>query len=311
MLKEKTIDVIVPCFNEEENLDIFFERMISTLKKINLKYRIIFVDDGSKDNTWEKIINLKKKNQNIHGIKLSKNFGHQSALKAGIDFADSDYVFSLDADLQDPPELLEEMLYKLKSEKLNVINAKRKKNNEKFFKKITSYIFYYILNKISKTKISQQVSDFRLIDRKVLNKLKNIDENDLFFRGLIPWLGFKSGEVFFNRQNRTKGETGWSINKMIDFGIAGIFNFSNLPMKISFILTFMMLVVFIFFTIYALTSYFSGNVVRGWTSLVLIISFFNTIMFFVLGLISEYVGRIYFEVKKRPNYIIDEKTSEL
>ena len=109
------------------------------------------------------------------------------------------------------------MLIKLKQENLNVVNAKRKQNNEKFFKKMTSYIFYYVLNKISKTEISQQVSDFRLIDKKVLNKLKNIDENDLFFRGLIPWLGFNSGEIFFERQNRSKGETGWSLNKMIDF----------------------------------------------------------------------------------------------
>ena len=308
MFNEKTIDVVIPCFNEEENIDNFYQRLVTTLNKIKINYRIIFVDDGSRDNTWEKILSLKKIDKNIFGIKLSRNFGHQSALKAGLDSADSDYIFSLDADLQDPPELLEEMLVKLKKENLNVVNAKRKKNNEKFFKKITSYIFYYILNKISKTKISQQVSDFRLIDKKVLEKLKNIDENDLFFRGLIPWLGFNTGEVFFDRQNRSKGETGWSINKMIDFAITGIFNFSNLPMKISFILTIMMSFVFIIFTVYALNSYFSGNVVRGWTSLVLIISFFNIIIFFVLGLISEYVGRIYFEVKKRPNYIIDEKT---
>ena len=308
MFEKDTLDVVVPCFNEEQNIDNFYERIASTLNKIKINYKIIFIDDGSRDKTWQKILLLKKKNENIIGIKLSRNFGHQSALKAGLDIAESDYVFSLDADLQDPPELLEEMLIKLKKENLNVVNAKRKKNNEKFFKKITSYIFYYVLNKISKTEISQQVSDFRLIDKKVLNKLKSIDENDLFFRGLIPWLGFNSGEIFFERQNRSKGETGWSLNKMIDFAITGIFNFSNLPMKISFILTILMSLVFLIFTGYALNSYFSGNVVRGWTSLVLIISFFNIIIFFVLGLISEYVGRIYFEVKKRPNYIIDEKT---
>jgi dolichol-phosphate mannosyltransferase len=308
MFENKTIDVVVPCFNEQDNINNFYDRLIKTLNKIKINYRIIFVDDGSKDKTWEKILLLKKTNEKIFGIKLSRNFGHQSALKAGIDFADSDYVFSLDADLQDPPELLEEMLLKLKNENLNVVNAKRKKNNERFFKRITSYSFYYILNKISKTTISQQVSDFRLIDNKVLTKLKDVDENDLFFRGLIPWLGFNSSEVFFERQNRSKGETGWSINKMIDFAITGIFNFSNLPMKISFILTILMSFVFLIFTGYALKSYFSGDVVRGWTSLVLIISFFNIIIFFVLGLISEYVGRIYFEVKKRPSYIIDEKT---
>ena len=310
MFEEKSIDIIVPCYNEENNLDNFYPRLKLTLDNLKINYRIIFIDDGSQDQTWKKILFLHEKDQKIIGIKLSRNFGHQSALKAGLDYADADYIFSLDADLQDPPELLKEMLFKMKTEKLNIVNAKRKKNNEKFFKKTTSYIFYYILNKISKTEISQQVSDFRLIDKKVLTKLKNIDENDLFYRGLIPWLGFKSGEVFFNRENRLEGETGWTINKMIDFAITGIFNFSNLPMKISFILTILMSFVFIFFTFYALISYFSGDAVRGWTSLVLIISFFNIIIFFVLGLISEYVGRIYFEVKKRPNYIIDEKTSK-
>ena len=309
MFESNDIDVVVPCFNEELNLETFYQRLKSVLNKIGINHRIIFIDDGSEDQTWNKINELNNKDSNVVGIRLSRNFGHQAALKAGIDNAEADYVFSLDADLQDPPELLEEMLTKLKSENLNIVNAKRKKNKEKFFKKFTSYIFYYIINKISKTKISQQVSDFRLIDKKVVNKLKNIHEYDLFFRGLIPWVGFKSGEILFERENRSKGKSGWTLLKMIDFALAGVFNFSNLPMRVSFILTSLMMLIFFFFTIYALYSYVSGDVVKGWTSLVLIISFFNIIIFFVLGLISEYVGRIYFEVKKRPNYIIDEKIS--
>ena len=144
MFEKDTLDVVVPCFNEEQNIDSFYERIASTLNKIKINYKIIFIDDGSKDKTWQKILSLKKINENIIGIKLSRNFGHQSALKAGLDIAESDYVFSLDADLQDPPELLEEMLIKLKKENLNVVNAKKeKKNNENFLKK-SHRIFFTI-----------------------------------------------------------------------------------------------------------------------------------------------------------------------
>lgn len=307
MFENKKIDVLVPCFNEEENLEEFYSRLTKVLSEIKIKFNIIFIDDGSKDKTWEKIKSFSENNGLIKGIKLSKNFGHQFALKAGVDFANADYVLSLDADLQDPPELLKEMLNKIQSEKVNIIYARRNKNNENFIKKFTSYLFYGFLNKVSKTNIQQQVSDFRLIDKKVLLELKKIDEKDIFYRGLVPWMGFKSANVEFARQNRKRGKSGWSFSKMFNFAMAGIFNFSNYPMRLSFFMTLLMSLVFFSFSIYALYSYFIGNVVRGWTSLVLIITFFNIIIFFILGLISEYVGKIYLEIKKRPSYIIDEK----
>ena len=176
-----------------------------------------------------------------------------------------------------------------------------------YLKNIFLTFFIFFFNKICKINILPQVSDFRIFDNKVLTQLKKINENDLFFRGLIPWMGFKHGVVKFERPNRLYGKSGWSIAKMIDFGIIGIFNFSNFPMKLSFLLSLIMIITFIFFSCYAIYSYIVDDVVRGWTSLALIISFFNVIIFFILGLISEYVGRIYQEVKKRPNYIIDEK----
>jgi dolichol-phosphate mannosyltransferase len=305
---DKQLDIIVPCFNEEKNLDIFTQKLLETIKKINIKYKIIFVDDGSKDTTWNKISNLSKDNKNILGIKLSRNFGHQAALKAGIDFAQGDYVFSLDADLQDPPELLLSMINKMRNDNLNIVYAQRRKNNENFLKKIFSYLFYYFFNKICKINILNQVSDFRLIDKKVLTQLKLINENNLFYRGLIPWIGFNYGIILFERPTRLHGETGWSVSKMVDFALIGIFNFSTLPMKLSFFICLVMIFVFIIFFIYAFYSFLINDVVRGWTSLALIISFFNIMIFFILGLISEYVGRIYHEVKKRPNYIINETT---
>lgn len=304
---DKKISMIIPCFNEENNLDILLKKLNDTLNEVKLDYNIIFIDDGSSDNTWKKISSFAYDNSKITSIKLSRNFGQEYALKVGIDNANGDYIFTLDSDLQDPPELLKEMLFKMKNENLNIVYAQRTKNNENLFKRYSSYFFYIFFNKICKLKIPHQVSDFRLIDKKILNELKKIEENDIFLRGLIPWTGFKSGFVKFERQQRLHGTTGMTLASMIDHALRGIFNFSNLPMRVSFFISALMILIFIMMSCYALTSYYSGNVIKGWTSLLLVISFLSIAIFFILGLISEYVGRIYQEVKKRPKYIIDEK----
>ena len=306
MIKKK-ICIIVPCYNEEENLNLFFKKIQNVIKEINLDYNVIFIDDGSSDETWNIINKFSENDSNITSLKLSKNFGHQAALKAGFDYATGDFVLSLDADHQDPPELLVKMIEKMTNEKLNIVYAQREVNQEGFLKKFSSYLFYFIFNKICKINILQQVSDFRLIDSKVLVQLKNNNEHDLFYRGLIPWMGFKHGIVKFKRENRKHGKSGWSLMKMIDFGLTGIFNFSNLPMRISFIVTILMILLFLILSLYALLSYLSGSTIQGWTSIILVLSFLNIGIFFILGLISEYVGRIYYEIKKRPNYIVSDK----
>ena len=268
---------------------------------------MIFIDDGSSDQTWNIINKFSEKDSNITSLKLSKNFGHQAALKAGFDHAIGDFILSLDADHQDPPELLVKMIEKMTNEKLNIVYAQREVNQEGVFKKFSSYLFYFIFNKICKINILQQVSDFRLVDAKVLVQLKNNNEHDLFYRGFVPWMGFKHGVVKFKRENRKYGKSGWNVMKMIDFALTGIFNFSNLPMRISFIVTILMISLFLGLSLYALISHFNGNTIQGWTSLILVLSFLNIGVFFILGLISEYVGRIYNEVKKRPNYIVSDK----
>ena len=306
-MDKKKITIIVPCYNEEENLNSFFEKLKKVVVELNLNYNLIFIDDGSKDNTWNIIKEFSKKDPYTTSLKLSKNFGHQAALKAGFDYADGDYICTIDADHQDPPELLIEMIETMKKENSNIVYAQRKINKESFFKKVSSYIFYFLFNKVCKINILQQVSDFRLVDAKVLKQLKIINENDLFYRGLVPWMGFKYSIVKFNRENRKKGETGWTLVKMIDFALTGIFNFSNLPMRLSFLITLLMIIVFLTLSVYALTSYINGDVIKGWTSIIIVISFLNIGVFFILGLISEFVGRIYNEIKKRPIYIISEK----
>ncbi len=302
----KSITVIGPCYNEEQNIDEFISRITKVLEKIKLNYLILLVDDGSKDNTWQKILYYSKQNDKIKGIKLTRNFGQQNAAMAGINYCDSDYVLLSDVDLQDPPELLEEMYNKIIKNKLNVIYAKRLKSNESFFKKYSSIIFYKIYNLVSNTKIIEQASDFVLFNKKVLKQIKNIKEKDVFLRGLIPWLGFNSSYVEFERENRKRGLTGWSTFKMINYAVTAFLSYSSYPMRFSFILSFVCIVLFFILSIYAIYSYLISDIVKGWTSLFLIISFFNTIVFFILGVMGEYVGRIYLMNKNKPLFVIDE-----
>ena len=304
---KKSLGIIAPCYNEEKNIKEFYDRILNNISKLNIDYKFYFIDDGSLDLTWEEIKNLKSKDNNVSGIKFSRNFGHQSALFAGIQKAEEDYILILDVDLQDPPELLVEMYNKITSEKVNIIYAQRNKSNESNFKKFTSKLFYKTFNFLAEIKIPESTSDFRIFDKKVLYHLKKFKEQNPFYRGLIPWLGFKSDKVLFNRPNRSKGVTGWSIKKMINFALDGILSFSNYPMRLSFYLSIFMSIIFIFLSIYALVSYLLNNVVPGWTSIFLIVSFFNIIIFFLLGLVSEYVGRIHLEIKNRPSFIIDEE----
>lgn len=304
----KSITIIGPCYNEEDNLDEYIERITKILEKLNLEYKIILVDDGSKDKTWQKILENSKKNKKIYGIKFTKNFGHQSAIMAGINSADSDYVFFSDVDLQDPPELLEKMYYEILSKKINIVFGKRLNNNENFFKKYTSILFYKFFNLLSDTKIHEQTSDFLLMDKKVLKELKKVKEKDIFLRGLIPWFGFNSTYLEFQREKRNKGNSGWSFKKMIDFSLTAFLSFSNFPMRLSFYLSLISIIIFLSLSVFAIYSYLSTSVVRGWTSLFLVIAFFNTIIFLILGIMGEYIGRTYINSKEKPLYIIDQKS---
>ena len=303
------LSIIVPCLNEENNLIEFKSRIIKVINDLSITYKIYFIDDGSTDKSWEIIKNFSSNDKNILGLKLSKNFGHQNAISAGFQYANSDYVLIIDADLQDPPELLFDLYNKISKNNFNVVYAKRIKSNENFFKKFTSKIFYIIFNSLSNIKIPRDTSDFRIIDKKILNEIKKLSEKDIFYRGLIPWMGFKSDFVEFERKNRKHGQSGWTLAKMFNFAITALTSFSSIPIRLSFYLCFLMSIIFIFNSLYALYSYLQNDTVKGWTSIVLIISFFNIIVFFILGIISEYVGKIYTEIKNRPNFIIDEKTN--
>ena len=301
-----SISIIAPCYNEEFNIDEYLSRIIHTIKKINIDYKIILIDDGSEDKTWDKIVYNCKNNKKIYGIKFSRNFGHQAAIMAGLKLSNSKYTFVSDVDLQDPPELLEKMYEKILSKKCNVIFAKRIENNEKFFKKYSSFLFYKFFNLIADIKINEQTSDFILIDTIVLNELKKIKDKDIFLRGIIPWYGFSVDNIEFKREKRKKGNSGWHFGKMIHFSLTALLSFSNFPIRISFFLSLISIVAFLFLTLFAIYSYFSNNYIKGWTSIFLTISFFNTIIFFLLGIMAEYVGRIYVNNKGRPLYFVEK-----
>ena len=302
------ISVVLPCFNEQDNITELYKRLINTFNKNKLDLdKIILIDDGSNDDTWKTITKLQHLNKKqILGIKLSKNFGHQNAVISGLNYCKSDFVLIMDADLQDPPEILGKMVSEIKKNNANSVFAKRISRQDTKFKKITASLFYRLFNKFSSTKIPEDVGDFRLIDKKIYNHLIKFTEQNPFIRGLIPWTGFKQVPVEYHRNNRYKGKTGYSFFKMLNFTMDSILSFSNLPIRLAYITSIIAIVLLIALIFYALLSYFKGDTVQGWTSLAVIILFFNSLNFFILALLGEYIGRIFNETKKRPRYIVSE-----
>ena len=302
------ISVVLPCFNEQDNITELYKRLINTFNKNKLDLdKIILIDDGSNDDTWKTITKLQHLNKKqILGVKLSKNFGHQNAVISGLNYCKSDFVLIMDADLQDPPEILGKMVSEIKKNNANSVFAKRISRQDTKFKKITASLFYRLFNKFSSTKIPEDVGDFRLIDKKIYNHLIKFTEQNPFIRGLIPWTGFKQVPVEYHRNNRYKGKTGYSFFKMLNFTLDGMFSFSNVPIKLAYITCLFSIFLLIILFLYTLLIYFKGGTVPGWTSLTVIILFFNSLNFFILAMLGEYIGRIFNETKKRPRYIVSE-----
>jgi len=306
----KRICVIIPCYNEKENLLYINQRLQEIFKtKLNSKYnfRILFVNDGSNDDTLEEIEELRKKNSNIDFISFSRNFGHQQAIKAGIDHANADAVITMDADLQHPPELIPEFI-KFWEEGFDVVNSKNcYSENQSLLKKITSKSFYSILNLLSYVKIESGTADFRLIDKKVLEQLRKLNEQNLFIRGVIPWIGFKQYTLQYFPDERKFGKTKYTVKKMFSLAITGITSFSIKPLRISIFFGLIFSVIAIAYMLYALyIGLFTDKAIAGWTSVIVSVLFIGGLQLLMLGIIGEYLGKLFLENKKRPNYIIDQ-----
>lgn len=306
--KMELISIVIPCYNEELVIEETYRRISSIFTSLIINYEIIFINDGSNDNTMEIIVNLAKRDRNVKIISLSRNFGHQIAITAGMDYAVGDAVVVIDADLQDPVEVIFQMVEKWR-EGYEIVYGKRiERKGETFFKKISAKFFYKLLSNLTDNNIPTDVGDFRLIDRKVLDELKRMPERSRYVRGLIAWLGFKSSFVEYVREPRYAGETKYPLIKMIKLALDAIISFSYKPLRIASICGWISSLTGFLYLIYVIYSaIFTSNTVWGWASTMAVLLFFNGIMLIVLGIIGEYIARIYEEVKGRPMYIVDKR----
>lgn len=299
--------IIIPIYNEEGNINKLYERLNTVLNKINSNIEYIFINDGSKDNSINLIKKLAEKDDNVKYINFSRNFGHQIAVTAGLDKAVGDRIVIIDADLQDPPELIIEMYQKM-DEGFEVVYAKRKaRKGESWLKKFTAKMFYRILKSITSVNIPVDTGDFRIMDRKIVDALKQMPEQQKFLRGQISWIGFNQTYVEYERDERNAGETGYTYKKMIRFALDGITSFSNFPLKFASICGFVVSGIAFVVMLYALYSRFiSKDYIEGWTSIIISVLFLGGIQLISIGIIGEYISRLSSNVRNRPLYIIRE-----
>jgi glycosyltransferase involved in cell wall biosynthesis len=302
----KDLSVIIPVFNEQNNIEELYVRLISTLKEFTEFYEIIFVNDGSSDDSLVEIMKLSIKDENVFYVNLSRNFGHQVAASAGLDYCNSKAVIIIDADLQDPPELIAD-LYKEHKKGFDVVYAKRRKRKgESLLKRFTAKSYYRILKKLVPFEIPLDAGDYRLMTKKVVDALNDMPEQNKFLRGQIAWLGFKNSFVLFDRDTRKYGKSGYTYSKMFRLAFDGITGFSDKPLlfvsRLGFVISFFSFLVII----YAIFShYVLKETITGWTSLIISAAFIGGIQLLSIGVIGEYISRINVNVKDRPLYIVD------
>ncbi|MBP7967822.1 glycosyltransferase family 2 protein [Candidatus Woesebacteria bacterium] len=305
-MKDFLLTVVIPVYHEENNIHPLLDRIVPILTPFN--YEIIFVNDGSKDATVERVKEAAKKNTNVKLVSFNRNFGHQMALVAGYRFAKGDCVITIDADLQDPPEIIPEMVDAW-HKGAKIVYAKRKKRDvDDIFKKKTAEYFYKFMNFLSASHIPENVGDYRLLDRQVVEFLKSLPEHSPFLRGLVAWSGFPEAYVYFTREKRHTGTTHYSIPKMINFALDGITSFSAHPLRMASYMGFTAASVGFLGMIYAIIGKYLLDVpwVTGWTGLFVGIMFIGGVQLITIGIIGEYIGKIYIEVLNRPHYLVRE-----
>lgn len=306
----KKVSVIIPCFNESAGLFLFYKDLKSHLPE-KYNYEIIFVNDGSADDTLDVIKKIRQDDPMVHFISFSRNFGHQNALKSGFDLASGDCAICLDADLQHPPKLIPELLEKWEEGFESVVTKRIDHDSISWFKKKSSRMFYQLTNRLSDVKMENGVADFRLLDRKVLDALKNFSENQIFLRATIQWLGFKQIIIPYKAGERVAGNSKYTLKKMISFALSGITAFSIKPLRFSIYLGLLFAAFSFIYGVYALAVFlFTDNALPGWTSILMSVLFIGGLNLLMLGIIGEYLGKLFIENKKRPNYIISETDLE-
>lgn len=310
------LSIVVPCYNEEEMLPITFESLRNKLAELIEKGKIspesflLFIDDGSKDKTWELIDNENKIHKEVKGLKLAGNVGHQFALTAGLIFVKDicDIAISIDADLQDDIDVFEEMLDKYHDGNDIVYGVRNKRNTDSIFKRVTAQGFYRMMNFFGAKTIYNH-ADFRLMSKRALEQFSKYSEENLYLRGIVPLIGYKTECVYYDRKVRVAGKSKYPLRKMIALAVEGITSFSVKPIRYIVLLGFLSVFLSIAAFVYALVSFFLKTVEPGWTSLIVSIWFLGGVQLISIGLIGEYIGKIYMEVKRRPRYNIEKYTS--
>lgn len=304
--KSKTIDILIPTYNEQGNINTLVDRLTFSLPS-KYNYNLIFIDDGSSDGSLDEIKKVNNKRFSIHYLSFSKNFGHQIALKAGLDISNGDCAISMDADLQHPPELIPEMILKWEQGDDIVYTKRLDNSNVSFFKKITANLFYRLLNSLSGLALEQGAADFRLMDKKVVEVFKSFNERNLFIRGMVNDVGFQKSYIEYEPEKRFWGKSKYSLKKMYMFALDGITSFSVKPLHLATILGIFISFFSIIYSIYAVLIFFTTDLaITGWTSILVSILLLGGIQLTVLGILGEYVGKMFLETKNRPSYIIKE-----
>jgi polyisoprenyl-phosphate glycosyltransferase len=307
----ETLSVIVPCYNEEAVIAESYSRLKKVLDGITtLQTEIIFINDGSKDRTSEMLSAIAATDKQVKVLHFSRNFGHQPAVTAGIHNCTSDLAVIIDADLQDPPELIPELVATQKREQANVVYCVRdKRKGESVFKKLSARLFYRSMNYLSEVDFPLDTGDFRLIDKQIMTEFKKFREKGKYIRGIISWIGFKQVPFVYQRQARFAGETKYPLSKMIQFASTAMLYFSKKPLKLATGLGFITVLIGIVYALYTLIGKIVGytHALSGWSSLIILIVFFGGVQLLTVGVLGQYIGILFDEVKDRPEYIIDKK----
>ena len=305
------LSIVIPVYNEELVLPALFKALETARAELFKPYgpvEIVLVNDGSSDKSWELITSHCRRHPDCVGVNLSRNFGHQLTLAAGLETARGDAVVTMDADLQDPPAVVLEM-FEAHLRGYDVVYAtRRERGNETLIKRFTAHLFYFLIEKLSGVPVPRNTGDFRLLSRRVLTELSRLRETHRFLRGLVPWIGFPQTQVFYDRADRAAGETHYPFRKMMRFAFDGIASMSAMPLRLAYVLSLLLFGIFVSYILYVVYDHFvrGSELVPGWTSIMSAITIFGTIQLLLFGVFGEYLGRIYEQSKNRPLFIIQE-----
>ena len=304
------LSIIIPCYNEEAVIAETYKRLTGVMQKLPHDCELIFINDGSKDRTLSILQDFAAKDLRVKVLNFSRNFGHQCAITAGLNVCNGDYAVTIDGDLQDPPEVIADMLAKMQEEKANIVYAVRKKRKgEPMWRLAAIKLFYRLLNKLSDIQIPIDTGDFRLVDRQVINQFNALEERNKYVRGLMYWMGFKQIPFYYDREARFAGETKYPFGKLLKLALTGIFYFSKKPLNIATTLGFCSVALGLVYMLWILISklFLAEFVISGWTSTIMLIVFFGGVQLLTIGVLGKYVGNLFDEVKGRPEYIVSEK----